>query len=374
MRTLLRFIGLSAAAIALLVSLNQGFAAKPGGGGTPPPPLPPVRYYTTAVSLLAGATGGYRNDMNNGAQVVGWCTGDTMPKTGFLFDPSRNPNQAIDLNSLVTAGIPAGWRIASGVGINDWGVVVGYLENDFGDRRGFAMDLEVANPVVDLLPDFGTNHSYGRRINENGDILGVFTDAQGAPHWYYFNPGLYGPGWERLARAAGPLNFSGDTPSLLPVVSEWNAELNNPVPGRPAQIAGMVAGTRTPFRYTLGAATAEQFPELVLQSGLMGINVDGTFCGMLRTSVIIKNRTVSAYVPFRFNNSTAGPDILSTGNTGNDSAAYINSTGDVVLSTDPAWRPAGRGGRQAPPGGRRGGEGRNAGGGEPRALTEANRK
>ena len=65
------------------------------------------------------------NDINNLGVVVGKLTTD-LGASAFIYFPGSG--QAIDLNTLVAAGIPSGAWLRSGLAINDWMVVVGSLE------------------------------------------------------------------------------------------------------------------------------------------------------------------------------------------------------------------------------------------------------
>ena len=154
---------------------------------------PTFQYVLTLPSLPADGTGTvYKNDINNRGQMVGWYSTATGRK-GYICDTSRS-SSIIDLTALTLPGIPAGYQITSVVGINEHQVLVGYLTNDFfasGNRIAFAVDLAAFSPVVDLLPDMSSTVSYGSKINENGDILGVYTDGVGASMGYIYNPGIY---------------------------------------------------------------------------------------------------------------------------------------------------------------------------------------
>jgi hypothetical protein len=175
---------------------------------------PTFQYVLTIPDLPADSTGGvYVNDMNNRGQVVGWYAVGEGRK-GYLYDPAI-PGGVIDLSALNLPGIPPGYQINSVVGINDHQVLVGYLTNDFGlsgDSIGFAIDWAADTPVVDLLPEMGSGYSYGRKINENGDILGVFEDTGGAIRAYFHNPGVYGDPGLRAPRDGSALNWSAVAP------------------------------------------------------------------------------------------------------------------------------------------------------------------
>ena len=142
---LLTILGIALLAGAVVVRVE---GAKP----PPPPPPPPVNYGIQFWTFPQG-DGSVLNKMNNLGQVVGRCWGSngTAPNHGFIYDPSVDPDTAIDLNDLNVAGFPpppagyTGWMIGSAVGINDNGVVVGYLQpvntgSGAGPRMGYILD------------------------------------------------------------------------------------------------------------------------------------------------------------------------------------------------------------------------------------------
>lgn len=78
------------------------------------------------------------NDFNDSLTAVGYShlaydingSGPTWP---WLYDPITNPSAAVDLNALNITGLDAGWVIRSAVGVNNNGLVVGYITplNDY---------------------------------------------------------------------------------------------------------------------------------------------------------------------------------------------------------------------------------------------------
>lgn len=304
---------------------GNGKGGGNGDGGTTE--LPPVRYRIKFPSLPADSTGGvWINDMNNWGQVVGWYSTDAGQRA-FLYDPTVDADRAIDLNSLVTAGLPDGWRLRSGVAINDWMVVVGTLEQTGSSPvqvRPFALDLLADNPVVDLLPDVGVDFSYGRQINENGDILGGYQTSTGDWEGWAYNPGLYGDPLDRSPRDGSPIDMSAEIPD--PLLLSGRADefvLNNPSGGAPAQVAGVDA-EGVPFRYTLGDSAPERFPELnVRWPWLGGLNDSGTFAGLLSVPREKNRKGYSA--PFRFNATLDELPSLS------QQPQAINASGDLLF-------------------------------------------
>ena len=330
---------LAAAAVALLISGSTLFAAKGGGGkppkdDPPPPPaeLPDVRYEIKFIELPANATGTpspYVNEINNLGQVVGNYSAEDGERA-FFFDGV----QAIDLNAIVTAGLPDGWRLRSALAINDWMVVVGNIEkigSDPIETRPIAIDLAAVNPVVDLLPDVGVvfGLTAGYRINENGDILGIYELADGIWGAWFFNPGLYdGDPEVRDLRDGIPQDMSDESPDpLLIPFRGLDLSLNNPVGDSRAQVAGDV--DHVPFRYTLGDAEPEWFPEVDLVLWVGGLNDSGTFCGLHRGPKIKGKIKVD---PFRFDESLeTSLELLPTDNY--QQPYGMNSWGDLLTSS-----------------------------------------
>ena len=302
---------------------------KPGGGGGGTD-LPPVRYRIAFPAMPANATGGVNiDDINNLGQVVGWySTADGH--RAFLYDAKVNANSVIDLNTLVQTGLPDGWHLSSAVGINDKMVIVGCIEPTGGPigqfRQPIAIDLGTETPVVDLLPDVGVDNSYGKHINENGDILGVYQTENGYYAWF-FNPGLYdGNPQVRAERDGLPLDMTQQVPQRLESLGgrAHFFHLNNAVGTAPPQIAGEF-DNGIAFRYTTGdSPVLETFPELNLYvDGLDGLNDSGTFCGTLYFPKIGKSKAYT--VPFRYNTTLDELPALSDITTG------INSSGDLIF-------------------------------------------
>ena len=297
---------------------------------------PTFQYVLTLPSLPPDGTGTvYKNDINNRGQMVGWYTTATGRK-GYICDTSRS-SSIIDLTALTLPGIPAGYQISSVVGINEHQVLVGYLTNDFGatgvdgNPIAFAVDFAAVNPVVDLLPDMGSTRSYGSKINENGDILGVYTDEVGAWRGYIYNPGLYnGDPVVRLARNGIPQNLRNGITSSLPMGYSPEFKLNNPVGNIPAQVAG-TDPNGIAFRYTTGPQPLyETFPEIDLDGNVGGINDAGTFCGVMNVTTVVKRITRTSQVPFRYT-SIVGQ---LPGKSGYAAASDINNAGDIIGGDD----------------------------------------
>ena len=293
---------------------------------------PTFQYVLTLPALPADGTGTvYENDLNNRGQMVGWYS-TAEGRKGYIY--ASQSSSIIDLTALNLPGIPDGYQITSVVGINEHQVLVGYLTNDFGasgNRIVFAVDFAAVNPVVDLLPDMLSTRSYGSKINENGDILGVYTDELGAWRGYIYNPGLYnGDPLVRAARDGIPQDLRDGITSSLPMGFSPGFNLNNPVGNIPAQVAG-TDPNGIAFRYTTGLQPlSETFPEIDLDGRVRGINDAGTFCGVMNVTTVVKRITRTSRVPFRYT-SIVGQ---LPGNSGYSSASDINNAGDIIDGDD----------------------------------------
>jgi hypothetical protein len=171
------------------------------------------------------------------------------------------------------------------------------------------LDLAAAMPQVVLLPNWGdwVSH-YAYRVNDNGDILGVYENDDGSSGLYFYNPN------------------DPNSPYFLDGVQTLN-QLNNPVGDRPAQVAGTFAGAaQAPFRWTPQTNTLETFGSLTTYGGgIYGLNDAGTLCGS--TQVVTGKPARTTTYPFRLN---ASLQLLS--NAYGIWGESINSSGDVLLS------------------------------------------
>lgn len=288
------------ALILCLSAASPAFAGKPAGGST----LPKVRFQIQYFVMPHGAGGGNIDDMNSYGETVGWYLDATGQKRAFVFLPNLNSQTAYDLNDLVAA--PAGWIIASAVGINDHGIIVGSLSQtgsnaDPNARRGFVLDTGAPTLSLQSLPDSAWTNTSPWDINDNGDIVGLYSDANGA--WYIY---IYNPADDIVPITMGP------------AVKPSTICLNNPQGARPAQVGGQLADG-TQFRWTPGFGL-ETVPTGGLQY-VYGINDAGTLCG-------------AAYVKGKFATALYTSSLVTL--SGGQGIAYdINNGGDVIVG-DPA--------------------------------------
>ena len=313
LRTRKLIVGSLLATAMFMVASDLVLAGKPA---PPPPPLPNVRYGITYVPLPDNADpgwfptpGGITNAFPLGnkwqVQVVGMYRHLDGRNIAFLYDPTRNVNACIDLNGcfFTDDGVPldpeslpdtfpAGHHLSAARDINDYQVVIGHLEDESGNRRGFAIDLTIDPPVLDLLPTNASMNSSVRQINENGDILIAYQDASGTWGSFLFNPGYYCAPDLRAQRDGTPLDFSNETESLqmLDLSGEpRDFRLNNPCEGREAQIGGRDIQQISFSLYNRSCGTTNF---QLSRHWCIGLSDDGAFCG----EAIIKNKGV----PFRY--------------------------------------------------------------------------
>ncbi len=309
--------------------------------GKPAPP-PPIRYQINYFTAPGDGHFGRVRAMNSSCVMVG----NYHPAThtgyayGFIYDQRANPTRAIDLNDLVQIpgeipGAPV-WYIDEGFSINDRGAllvsvqkILHHLTTDPEyQRRGLLIDTTVTPwtatwiPVVPPLwnPDETPKICIGRQINNNGDLLGGYSDGGTQHGAFLYNTGLYS--------ASEP-----ETPTVLPFTTSSYvvSSFNDPSLYRPLQVVGRLGDANgTPFRYTPEYADLETFPELS-SPAITGINDSGEFCGRISVPT---QKNVSKYVlrPFRFNPdlqvspTLLGNELEHAGLIGED----INNTSDVM--------------------------------------------
>ena len=274
-----------------LFSMSALAGGPPGGGGKtpPPPPLPPIAYqikyfYPPNVPTSGGEIDYLVNvfqGLNNSGDCVGSYGAPNGEQHAWLFSPLNQVNTAIDLNDIGAVGVPNGWVIASAMDINDLGAIVGYLRpvgtpaNLPSVRRGFVLDTSVNPPLLSLLPDDAWGNTYARRINENGDVQGVFQRSDSTWGAYLFkpalNPALYGT----------PDQF----PEIINVVLANPTAMNliNPSVGFPAKVVGMNAANNA-FSYVRGGS-------LTYITSFGFINDNGIICGTLYKDITIRKNT-----------------------------------------------------------------------------------
>ena len=195
--------------------------------------LPLVEYQATYVAMPEPAN--FRlNDLND----LGMAVGRYFSSTGqhaWLYDPLDDPTTAIDLNDLVIAGFDAdNWVIASALGLNNNGLIVGYISllSDTKQRRGYVLDLAATDadgvpaPRMYDLPDtgHGWTDTYARRVNDRGDILGHYQRSDGTFGFYLVNPGLRAPAAAFLLEKNEKHSFGGTGTPLTALSNPLNED------------------------------------------------------------------------------------------------------------------------------------------------------
>ena len=125
MQTRRRFLGtLTAALLAALMigngsALAQGKGKKPpkddgGGGGGIVTVQPPMRYWINSFSMPAdhNGQGGLSYQMTSSGVVIGDYLDLNGARQPYVYDPSIDPDSAVNLNAFGIVGIPEGWRIS----------------------------------------------------------------------------------------------------------------------------------------------------------------------------------------------------------------------------------------------------------------------
>ena len=193
-------------AFLLAVCLPQEplLAKKAAQGHPPERPPPPVLYDITYFDMpyaVESGTGPIVYGMNNAGCVVGtYVNAGTSLSSGFLYDPSVDPSNAMDLNDIVQPGLP-GWHIESGRSINDAGDIAGTIRqygDDLVNPCVIDMNVNVAPPQlpqltrIELDPvEFDSFYSVSAGINSSGDITGRIERTDGTWGGFLYNPGIY---------------------------------------------------------------------------------------------------------------------------------------------------------------------------------------
>jgi hypothetical protein len=349
--------------MALAQGKGNGGGKDKGGddGGGDAVTLPPVRYRISYVPSVLGSDHSYLNDLNDLGQAVGWSFVNGQ-RNATLFDVITGTSvllvDLIDRNS-----IPEGLHLASAVGINNRGVVVGYLFDAEYARHPYAIDLGMVNPVVDLLPQPLGISAYARKINDRGDIVGIYYDtdigSSGGWSFWHMNPNLYGPEELRIIRDGDNDQLPDEHPIDLRFaeyfdlfsdlgIQQQSADMDITEPdyenGFPAQfIANTVEG---PVRYTVAdsvvdpasssSSIAEWFPEVTYTSKIGGINNFGIWAG--RSSILTGKGNKTKWEIHRYG---SGLEILPIDSS--ESPTAINDESHVLFESGTMLRDWGDG-------------------------------
>lgn len=276
----------------------------------------PIIEYRTEVITVGGASIGNVAGITNNSRVYGWINDSVAGQCGFIYDQMTGTMYDLTRISALTTQVHqlAGpdFQLASIVGMNESGLMTGYIRDSAGVRLGIAVDPTVdgqfsqdpADWDIELLPDFGSTNTYGRRINEFGDILGVFDRGDGTVSGtYLFNPWL------------------GGTPLELPLNRRTtNVELNDL-----GQVAGVDVLNRA-FLYDALTNSTQYFADADYQI-VTGINNSGVFSGNARITVPATKGKGTTTINTAFCHDGTFSQI--TGASNSAPAVSLNESGDV---------------------------------------------
>lgn len=253
---------------------GNGGGGHGGGGEEPPPPpeLPPIEYVPTFFSAPAGTDRATLNDYNETGIAVGRCLTPVGDEHGWIYDVDSMTGVAVDLNELDISGLDSGWYIACASGVSNNGLVVGYVMPEDGPagRTGYVLDL--VTMVIHPLPDAAWNDTYARKVNDNGDILGVIFDGA-SWYGYLFNPGLRGTPDVDAELIDIPLPFA------------TAIELNNPPAGVPTTVVGYEDGGGF-FQLTRGETVVFR-DDIIPGAWKLAINDFADFAGVAWVETVV---------------------------------------------------------------------------------------
>ena len=284
---------------------------------TDPAASPEVEFTIEEIPVPGNGTV-WINGVTNSSFVYGWFTdtvdGVTVYRSGWIYDQFNGSfydlNQEASLLSQVESLFGPDAGLDSVVGMNSRGDMVVYVEDSSGIRKGYVIDTSLdgqfspdpADWNVQALPDFGSDFTYGRRINEIGDVLGVYKRADGTSDAYLYNPWLGTP----------------DTP-LGVNLENTDVELNNL-----AEVAGIFDGG-TAFLFDPTNSDWQWFTDAEYLN-IRGLNDDGTFVGDAYTI-----ETYAGGKKQRRGNRAAFRHAGSFEPLGAGLAKGVNTSGDVAL-------------------------------------------
>ncbi len=311
-RAILTLAIVSLCATSSVAGKGNGKGGNNDGGGSTT--LPSVRYRVDAIPTPNNASLVWVNQISNQGIATGWYGGEG--RNAFLYD--QPSDEFYDLNQLASLlqQIPANWRFRSAHGINDVGDVVGSLDQWNGAISGFvirtSLDSNPAHWTVELLPAFGSDHSFGDQVNSQGVVLGRYMHPDGSWEQYIYD----------------------STTGHAPVTFGWHVNLIQVNQDGAINNLGHVAGTLADGTLFLdldpqeGLPNSELFSEVSYRS-VSGVTDDGIICGTARMKY--GGRGPAINVAFRH----AGvllPIMQGT-------ATGINSHGDVGI-IDESWENA----------------------------------
>lgn len=329
--------------ISVLSTSVSGQGKGKGGGGNDgggEPTVEPAIEYQLKLDPVPEAPNSF-SGLNEVGQFVGYFSdyAEAGSRTPILYDATTGKltyiNDLLDLSTL-----PAGWRFAAALDINDHGVLVGYAIDDLGAYRACAVDLAQVNPGVDILPTVSGTESTGLKINNAGLILGVENASQSAvsSSWdlcWTLDTQLYGDPEDRITRTSSGLDLRAANPNIVPVVSSHglSCDLSESSDTGMAWVGGIEDGG-APFKHLVGTPLIESFNDLSYRSGNFGgINASGDFAG---TAWVVTGQKAKkdVYESIAYRYESARSDYL-TVTTEDVTAQDINNFGEIAFSISP---------------------------------------
>lgn len=282
---------------------------------------PPVQYSIDIIPTPSNGTV-WMNGITNNSVVYGWYADGENYRSGFVYDQVSGVFYDLNLETSLLQQVEdlfgEGWRFASIIGMNDAGHLTGSVNDGTAARKGFVIDTSLdgefspdpANWLLRILPDFGSSYTFGKRINEHGDILGVYQREDGTYDYYIYNP------WLDTSEAPMPaLELGVSTQSANPVFNNF------------AQVAAV---DQNGVAFTFDPATSQfRFFSEVEYRSITGLNDNGSFAG---DADIVETNTrgkKEQRVHVAFRHTGVFEQIANA-----RYAVGINSSGDVAAQID----------------------------------------
>jgi hypothetical protein len=291
----------------------------------------PVFVYWTEVIPSGNNSVDQINGITNNSRVYGWMSriinGVVEYKSGFVYDQVLQTMYDLNQIAAITDQVQKlelepgvklgpGFGLNSIVGMNESGLMTGYVENTSNSNRyGVAIDTTVdgkfsVNPAawrIKLLPNFGSTYTWGCRINEDGDIAGEFKRPDNTYDAFFYNP------------------WTDAEPKVLGL-SVRSIELND---------FGVMAGCddqRRAFLYDATTGKIQYFSEASYNK-VDGLNNSGVFSGYAGVAGAKRGQTTQR--AFRHDGTLLRPIA---GSFSTAQAVSLNEAGDVAYHVGSPWQ------------------------------------
>lgn len=214
---------------------NFGFVDNHGTFASVSDPDTPTG--TPAVNQLLG--------VNDDGQAVGFYQGGSGNAHSYIYDITKATFQKVTI---------AGSNNVTATGINDAGVIAGFYQNGVV-TDGF---IDNAGSITTLTGPTGATATEALGLNNEGQVVGQYTDASGSTHGFLYNvaAGTYATiddpnangmtvvnGINDLGQLVGfYLDASGNTDGMLADIPGTVATLDHPVGGSTIQVPADYAG------------------------------------------------------------------------------------------------------------------------------------